>query len=260
MIGMNFTVAYEQFEIFVLILIRLASFVFAAPFFNMSNVPQRLKIGFSLCLSIMVYFLHPDFTVEYDGMIEYAIIVVQEVVVGIFLGVVTSFCVQIIMFAGKIIDMDMGISMAQLYDPTTRMQVGIMGNFYYYMMMLLLILSGLHQYLIAAIVETFNAIPIGGVKFSAGIYSTVIGFMSDYFIIGFRIALPVFTATLLLNCILAIIAKIAPQMNMFVVGMQLKIFVGIFVVLFTISMLPSISGFILDEIETLFAALVRGMR
>lgn len=111
---MNFTFALAQFELFVLILIRLASFVFAAPFFNMANVPNRVKIGFSFCLAIMVYSLFPDMSVEYNGMIEYAIIVVQEVIVGILLGIVSSFCVQIIMFSGKIIDMDIGISMAQL--------------------------------------------------------------------------------------------------------------------------------------------------
>ena len=155
--------------------------------------------------------------------------------------------------------MDIGISMAQLYDPTTRMQVGIMGNFYYYMMMLLLIISGMHQYLVSAIVETYRVIPIGGVKFGAGIYTGIIGFVSDFFVIGFRIALPVFAAILMLNCVLAILAKVSPQMNMFVVGMQLKIFVGIFVILFTISMLPSVSNFILDEIEKMFAILVRGM-
>lgn len=163
------------------------------------------------------------------------------------------------MFAGKIIDMDIGISMAQLYDPTTRMQVGIMGNLYYYMMMLLLIISGMHQYLVAAIVETYKVIPVGGVKFGVGIYTAIISFMSDFFVIGFRIALPVFSVILMLNCVLAILAKVSPQMNMFVVGMQLKIFVGIFVILFTISMLPSVSDFILDEIERLFAMLVRGM-
>ena len=233
---MNFTFALEQFELFVLILIRLASFVFAAPFFNMANVPRKVKAGFALCLTVLVYSLFPD-----------------------MLGAVTSFCTQIILFSGKIIDMDIGISMAQLYDPTTRMQVGIMGNLYYYMMMLLLIISGMHQYLVAAIIETYKVIPIGGVKFGAGIYTAIISFMSDFFVIGFRIALPVFSAILMLNCVLAILAKVSPQMNMFVVGMQLKIFVGIFVILFTISMLPSVSDFILDEIERLFAMLVRGM-
>ena len=103
---MNFTFALEQFELFVLILIRLASFVFAAPFFNMANVPRKVKAGFALCLTVLVYSLFPDMTVEYNGMIDYAIIVGEEMIVGILLGAVTSFCVQIIMFAGKIIDMD----------------------------------------------------------------------------------------------------------------------------------------------------------
>ena len=248
----NYEVALGQLELFVLILIRLASFVYAAPFFNTANVPNRFKIGFSLALSMIVYSLHPDMAVQYDNIIDYCIIVVQELIVGILLGAVSSFAVQIIQFSGKIIDMDIGLSMAQIYDPTTRMQVGIMGNFYYYMLMLLLILSGMHRFLIEALVETYNVIPIGGVKFGAGLYTTVIQFMSDYFVIGFRIALPVFAT-------LAILARIAPQMNMFVVGMQLKIFVGIFVIFFTISMLPAVSNIIFEEIKDLFSLLVRGM-
>ena len=120
---MNFTFALEQFELFVLILIRLASFVFAAPFFNMANVPRKVKAGFALCLTVLVYSLFPDMTVEYNGMIDYAIIVVEEMIVGILLGAVSSFCVQIIMFAGKIIDMDIGISMAQLYDMASVLQM-----------------------------------------------------------------------------------------------------------------------------------------
>ena len=241
------------------ILMRMASFVFAAPFFNTANTPKRLRVGLAFFLSIIVYTLHPDMNVEYNGLIEYAGLVVIESVVGILLGAMASFCVQIIQFAGKLVDMDIGISMAQIMDPTTKVQVGIMGNFYYYMLMLLLIVSGLHQYLVAAIIETYNVIPIGGVKFGMSVYTTVLNFMSDYFVIGFRIELPIFAATLLLNCILAIIARVAPQMNMFVVGMQLKIFVGIFVILFTIVMLPSVSNFIYNEIQTVMASLVRGM-
>ncbi len=256
---LNFEVALNQFEIFILILMRMASFVFAAPFFNISGTPQRTKVGFSFFLSVLVYSLHMDMAVSYNGVIEYAAIVLQEAAVGLLLGAVTSFCVQIIMFSGKIIDMDIGIAMAQIYNPTTHMQVGIMGNFYYYILMLLLIISGLHRYLVAAIVETYNVIPVGGVKFSTTIYTDILGFISDYFVIGFRIAIPVFAAMLLLNCILAIIAKVSPQMNMFVIGIQLKLFVGIMVIYFTIVMLPAVSNFILDEIEAIFASLVRGM-
>lgn len=255
----NYEVALAQFELFFLIMMRIASFVFAAPFFNTANTPRRVKVGFAFFLTVLVYSMHTDLQVAYTGTIEYAGLVLKEVIVGLLLGAMTAFCVQIIMFAGKVIDMDIGIAMAQIMDPTTHVQVGIMGNFYYYLLLLLLIVSGLHRYLIAAIVETYNVIPLGGVTFSPTIYTDVIQFMSDYFVIGFRIALPVFAATLLLNCVLAILAKIAPQMNMFVVGMQLKIFVGIFVILFTVVMMPSVSNFIYNEIQSIMASLVRGM-
>lgn len=255
----NYNIALDQFELFILILVRLASFVFAAPFFNTANTPRKVKVGFSFMLAILVYSMNMDMSVSYQGVIEYAALVLQEVIVGVLLGLMTSFCVQIIMFSGKMIDIDIGISMAQIMDPTTKVQVGIMGNFYYYMLLLMLIVSGLYRYLVSAIVATYNVIPIGGVKFDASIYKIVIDFMSDYFVIGFRIALPVFATTLLLNCILAILARIAPQMNMFVVGMQLKIFAGIFVILFTVVMMSSVATFIQSEIETILNALVKGM-
>lgn len=255
----NYEVAMAQFEIFILILMRMASFIAVAPFFNTANTPRKTRVAFAFFLAVLMYSMQSDMTVEYDGVIEYAVIVLKEVVVGLLLGAAASFCVQIIMFAGKIIDMDTGLSMAQIMDPTTRVQVGIFGNFYYYLLLLLLMVSGLHYYLIEAIFETYKVIPIGKVTFSPSIYNDVVGFMSDYFVIGFRIALPVFAATLLLNCILAILARIAPQMNMFVVGMQLKIFVGIFTVFFTVGMMPSVSSFIQGEIEKLLASLVRGM-
>lgn len=255
----NYNIALKDFELFILILMRLATFIFAAPFFNMANTPQRLKVGFALVMAIFVFQLGPQMAYEYTGLFDYTAIVIKECIVGLILGVMTSFCVQIIMFAGRMIDLDIGLAMASLYDPTTKAQVGIMGNMYYYTLMLLLIITGLHRYLVTAIIDTYSVIPIGGVKFNPSLYDTVIKFMGDYFVIGFRIALPVFATILLLNCILAILARIAPQMNMFVVGMQLKIFTGIAVIFVVIVMLSSVSNFIYLEIKNIMVSLVEGM-
>ena len=74
----NYEVALGQFELFVLILIRLASFVYAAPFFNTANVPRKFKVGFAIALSVIVYAIHPDMSVEYDNMIDYCIIALQD--------------------------------------------------------------------------------------------------------------------------------------------------------------------------------------
>lgn len=255
----NYDVALAQFEIFILILMRMASFIYVAPFFNTANTPMRTKVGLAFFLTVLLYSMNTDMAIAYDGVFEYVAIVLKEVVVGLILGAMTSFCVQIIMFAGKIIDMDVGLAMAQIMDPTTHMQLGILGNFYYYILLLLLMVSGLHHYLIAAIFETYKVIPVGELTFGPSIYDTIVGFMADYFIIGFRIALPVFAATLILNVILAILARVAPQMNMFVIGMQLKIFIGILAIMITIVLMPMVSTFIETEIKSVMAKLVRGM-
>ena len=90
-------------------------------------------------------------------------------------------------------------------------------------------------------------------------YDTVIGFIANYFIIGFRIALPVFGTVILLNCVLGIMAKIAPQMNMFAVGMQLKVMTGLFVIFITMSLLPIIANFIFDQMKSMLTQMMRGM-
>ena len=255
----NFSVALQEFELFILILVRISTFVYAAPFFNTANTPQRMKVGFSIALAMLVYSLDRNITYSYEGVLGFAGIVIAEALIGLIIGMAASMCVQIIMFAGHIMDIDMGLSMATVFDPTTKTQVGIMGNFYYYLLSLMLIVSGLYRYLISALVDTYEVIPIGGAVFRPSLYQTIVDFMGDYFVIGFRIALPMFACMLLLNCVLGVLARIAPQMNMFVLGMQLKIFVGIIVIFFTIIMLPSVSTYIFRQIRTIIVQIVNSM-
>ena len=83
--------------------------------------------------------------------------------------------------------------------------------------------------------------------------------MSNYIIIGFRICLPIFCVTLLLNAVLGILSKVSPQMNMFAIGIQLKILVGIAILFFTASMLPAAANFIFTEMKKMITAFVGGM-
>lgn len=255
----NYSVALKEFELFILILTRISTFVYAAPFFNTSGIPQRVKVGFSTAFSLLIYTMGIGKGYTYQGVLEYAAIVICEAVVGIVLGMISSLCIQIIMFAGHIMDVDMGLSMATLFDPTTRAQVGIMGNLYYYLLSLMLTVSGLYRYLVGAIADTYEVIPIGKVSFHASLYNIIVDFLGKYFVIGFRIALPMFASILLLNCILGILARIAPQMNMFVLGMQLKIFVGIAVIMFTIIMLPAVSNYIFQMIRSIMVTVVNAL-
>ena len=100
-----------------------------------------------------------------------------------------------------------------------------------------MIASNTHLYVIRAVVDSFYVVPIGGAQFEwDSLLLTMTKYMTDLFIIGFRIFLPFFATMMITNCILGIMAKVAPQMNMFSVGIQLKILVGFIVLFFTIFM------------------------
>ena len=250
---------FAQWELYLLILVRVASFIYTAPFFSTSNVPTRTKLRLSIFLSYIIMFAAPEQSYSYDGVIGYAILVMKESIVGLSIGFCASLCMQAIHFAGYLIDINIGLSMATMYDPATRMQVNISGQLYYYVVLLLMMVSGLHTFLIQAISDTYTVLPVGAGILKPGMYTTVLGFVADYFVIGFRIALPVFITLMVMNCILGIMARIAPQMNMFAIGMQIKILIGFIIMFFAISMLPSVATVLMETMKSNIVDVVKGM-
>ena len=95
----------------------------------MSNTPGRVKIGFSVFVSILLIGVLPESTIEYGGVIEYATIVVKEGITGLLIGFGANICNSIVLFAGNIMDLNMGLSMATEYDPVSKTNSPITGNF-----------------------------------------------------------------------------------------------------------------------------------
>ena len=227
---------------------------------HLSLIRQIHREMLRLASRFLYLLLHSNFIrTLHMSMWERAGLVLKEAIVGLLLGAICNFTMQIIHFAGRFIDMDIGLSMASVMDPTNNTQNGIVGSIYYYLVLLILIASGMHQYLIAAIVETFRHIPVGQMTVNLSLYNTVIDFMGQFLIIGFRISLPIFACMLLLNAVLAIMSKVAPHMNMFVVGMQIKIMGGVSVLMFVIYMLPSVANYLYQLIQRMLFEIVQGL-
>ena len=256
----DITFNFGNFDFFLLILVRMASFVFLAPFFGSSDTPQRIKAGFSIFVSVVLFQVVPKSTLEYASAIGFAVIALKEGITGLLIGFAASICNSIVLFAGRLIDMEIGLSMATMFDPVSRQESSISGTMYSYFVMLLLIITNMHHYLIRALADSFTLVPVGGAIFDTGsLYSSMMGFMTDFTVIGFRIALPVFAVNLIINAVLGILAKVAPQMNIFVVGMQLKILAGLAILLLTVGMLPGISDFIFTAMKKMIVAFIKGM-
>ena len=238
---LEYTFSLANFEILILILVRISCFVYIAPFFGTKNAPSQAKIGFSFFVALLVYGFVDKTAIEYTGLIGYAIIVLKEGITGLLIGFAANICNSIILFAGNIIDMDIGLSMVTEFDPTMNTQVTITGNLYNYLILLLLIATDMHHVILQAVVDSFTVIPINGQFFNwDSLAGSITQYMTDLFVIGFRIFL-------------------APQMNMFAVGMQMKILVGFGVLFLTISLLPGIASFIFTEMKKMMVLFIEGM-
>ena len=257
----DYSFSIYDLEYFLLILVRVSCFVYVAPFFSMKNTHADVRVAFSFITSLLLYqALTPAEAVTYSSLAGYTVIVLKEALVGLLIGLAANICTSIVNFAGSIADMETGLSMVTLMDPTSRESTSITGALYQYVLMLMMIATGMYRYLFGALADTFILIPVNGAVLRAdSLVDSMLEFLSDYVIIGFRIVLPIFCSILLLNAVLGVLAKVAPQMNMFAVGIQLKVLVGLSVLFLTAGMLPGIGDFVFDEMKRMIHSFVGGM-
>lgn len=257
----DYSFPLEELEYFLLIMVRITCFIFVAPFFGTEGVPSRVKIGFGFFFSLLLYYATmPHTVVVMNTTMEMAIVILKEAAAGLLIGLGANICSTIVIFSGRIIDTEMGLAMASTFDPTTKQEATMSGMFYQYAIWLILIISGMYQYFIGAMAETFELIPVGMVDFNFdSILNSFIVFLGEYMIVGFKICLPVFATIMLLNAVLGILAKVAPQMNMFSVGIQLKVLTGLGILFLTIGLLPTYSDIIFTEMKKMVVTFVEGM-
>lgn len=254
------TFSLQTFEYFLLVLARIAACIFAAPFFNTRGVPVRTKVGAAGCIAIMLTVVLPEQNLAYTGVIEYGIIVIKEGITGLLIGYSASICNSIVLFAGRLIDMQIGLSMAQEFNPLTQMSESITGNLYNYSIMLMLLASNMYQYVIRAVCDSYQLIPINQQIFQWDyLLLGFTSFMSSLLVIGFRIILPVFACMMIINCVLGIMAKVAPQMNMFAVGMQIKVLIGLTVLFIALSLISGVADFVASEMKRMVVYMIKGM-
>ncbi len=237
----------NNLEFLLAVLARITGFIFTAPIFSLRNVPQRVKVLLSIAFSIIVFSATEYKALEYTGIIGYTAVIVKEAISGMILGLFATLATHILSMAGQMMDMEIGFSNIHEFDPSRNLNITISSTFFSYGVTMMLLVTDMHLFILKAVIDSFEVIPVGGIKLSGNIFSVFLIYIVDYMSLAFRIVLPVFASILIVNTILAILAKVAPQMNMFVIGFQLKIFVGLTVLIIIMMFLPSISDFIFNK-------------
>jgi len=258
MIDLNFSLI--DFEYILLITVRIASFVFVAPFFSQKGVPAQAKIGFSFLIAVILFSVVPPPEQVFTGVFGYGVAVLKEGITGLLIGFAAYICNSIVIYAGNIIDMDIGLSMAQQYNPDMSVQMTATGNLYYYLIFAFFIATGMDKYILRVACDSFYVVPIGGAVFEwDSLLLSMTTYIVDLFVLGFRIFLPVFAVIMIMNVVLGIMAKVAPQMNMFSIGIQLKVLVGYIILFLVIFLFPSIANMVFEEIQKMVVLFIEGM-
>ncbi len=257
---MDLSIETLKLEAFLMVLVRIACFVAVAPVFGHKSINARLRVLIAACIALTVFAaLDPDMP-EYSSVFGFTFLLIKEAAVGLSLGFVSSLVMAIISMAGEFIDREIGFSMAQSFDMNTGAMTTITANLYDKLIYLIILLSNLHYYILKAIVRSFEIIPLGSFKMNITfMYAQVVSFVIEFFVIGFRIAMPIFIAATILNLILGVMTKSSPQMNMFAIGIQMKIILGMLCLAIMIMFIPNITNYLMEKMDSMLSSILGGM-
>lgn len=237
------------FNLYMLILARCIGLFIASPIFGRNNLPNIFKLTFCM---ILAYILLPYVDVENINSIPFLKLLffsIKELIIGIMIGFIAFLIFSIFFLAGSFIDMDLGFSMASVLDPQYGSQVPLSGNFLHIIATLIFLVLNGHHYLIKSLINSFYVLPINSlIKMDNNLLLLVSNMFDFIFVSAIKIAIPVMISIFLTNLILGILARTMPQMNVFVVGMPIKIVFGL-----------AIMSFILPYYEPIFKDIFKEM-
>lgn len=246
------TFSIYHWEYYLIIFVRVMGAMAFAPIFGNMTVTRRVRLFIGIAIAYAMISVHPYEPLNYTTFIEYSIILIKELVVGITMGFTANITITIINMAGQFIDREMGFSMVSSFDANFNTETTITAQFYEMLVMVIMLSTNMHYFIISALADSYDLIPVGNVVIDTGtLYDTMVEYISTYFIITLRICLPILIATIITSVVLGVLAKTAPQMNMFVVGIQIKIFVGFAVLFVTLQFLPTVTNYVYEQMQVI---------
>lgn len=231
----------------VLVLIRLSGLMVFAPVFSSEAIPARVKTVFVLAVSFLVA---PVVAAFPRARVELGVMaVLGELSVGLLFGLILSLLFEALTFAGQVLGFQFSFSLVNLLDPNAPVQTSLLGQLFGLLGTLTIIGAGLDRTMIAALLRTFSAAPVGTVSFRPEAALALIPMAGGIFASALELSAPVLAATLMAELAVALAGKLSPQLPVMAVNVPLKTMLGLGVLVGTLALWP-------HWIEGRFAALL----
>ena len=220
----------------VLTLVRVNGMVVFAPFFSSPALPVRTKAVF---VGAVAYLLAPMVASLPAAHVEITFAsLLGEIAVGLVYGLVLSLLNEMLLFAGQIAGVQFSFSMVNLLDPTSNIQTPLMGDLFQLMGILVLIAAGLDRILLASMVRSFHAVPLGGYTLTPVTAHAIVQAAGGIFLAAVELAAPVLAATMLIEVAVALLSKLSPQLPVMSLTVPLKTLVGFAVLIGSLAVWP----------------------
>ncbi|RYM07169.1 flagellar type III secretion system protein FliR [Sporolactobacillus sp. THM7-7] len=239
----------NSFPVFLLVLVRIAGFLVTMPIFSYRTIPGRVKIGLAVALSLLVDLtLFENQTVPLDT--TYILLVMKESLVGLSMGFIAGVLAYAVQLAGSFIDLQMGFAIANTISPENGITTPLTGQLLYIMQLLFFLGVNAHHMLLSGLLDSFRLIPLDAltVPFSGGSAAEYAARVTaQMFLIALQLSMPIVGCLFLVDLAIGLVARTVPQVNVFVVGLPLKIIVGFLIMLIAFPMFISLFRVIFES-------------
>ncbi len=241
---------------YLLAMVRAAAWVFVCPPFGNRTVPTTVKVGLAAALALVVgpRLAEQAVPLEAGPLLTAAVL---QVAAGLALGFLGVLLFATFSFAGGLIDLVSGYSVAQLFDPGTTAPVSIFGQFYGVLATTLLFAIDGHLLLVRGFLTSFTAAPLTHLSIDS-LAKLLTGDLALFFVAALEIAAPLLAALFLAEAALGLLSRAAPQMNVFQLGLPVKILVTLTLAGLAIPILPDAVSGMANQVVRQGLGLIRG--
>lgn len=222
-------ITLEQLAVFFLILARVAGVFIQAPIFNSRSFPFSAKTAIAIWIAIVLWFVTPVFETLPGSVFSFVLALILEAAIGFIIGFICNVIFIAVQSAGEIMDLQMGLSVATALDPVFGSVISVVGRLAFFTALIVFISMDGHHLILSAFHQSFTAIPVG--KFadfsSPQLALQMIDLGSNLWMTAIKLAAPAVLLIFLSDFTFGIVSRVAPQVNVFMLGFQVKPSLGL---------------------------------
>lgn len=218
---------------------RVSGLMVFCPFLGSDAVPIPVKAGLTVLLTVILHPLHGPAALAL-GSWQWAQTMVSELLVGLLLGIVANFLFEAALLAGQILGVQIGYSLATVFDPQTNADTPVLSEFHQMAALLIFLQLNVHHWLLRALVRSFAYLPPGGAHATLAMAGGLLQAAGGIFLTGVQIAAPSLVATLIADMALGFLGKASPQLPVLFIGLAVKNLVGLSALIAAIAYWPRV--------------------